>query len=212
MLLKLLLLQRKVSVPGPAAEQCLTHATQIMFFGYPVERLCTYQYSLVSMVPNLLLSLADAGSPLLDSSNGRRNKAESLKTSDKKSMLRFMGLPLNLFGKVRATACGCWPLTLTRSACAGRILPAVPATAADRPGQQRQELPGRHDEQHLQAAKGVWHGRHRRCEHLLQPDRAATDRMLRSSNTHRSSSSAQIRGCRRRSTSRLPTASGWTSW
>ncbi|PWN43227.1 hypothetical protein IE81DRAFT_346821 [Ceraceosorus guamensis] len=81
MLLKLLLLQRKV-----------------MFFGYPVERLCTYQYSLVSMVPGLLLALDDAGSPDMRTHSGPRPKAESLRTSDRKSLLRFMGLPLTLFG------------------------------------------------------------------------------------------------------------------
>ena len=70
-----------------------------MFFGYPVERLCTYQYSLISLVPDLLLSLEDAGSPAMDKQSSKRKRAESLKTSDRKSLLRFMGLPLHLFGK-----------------------------------------------------------------------------------------------------------------
>lgn len=82
MLLKLLLLQKK-----------------IMFFGYPVERLCTYQYSLVSLVPDLMLALEDSGSPTMDRQSSKRKRAESLKTSDRKSLLRFMGLPLHLFGQ-----------------------------------------------------------------------------------------------------------------
>ncbi|UZJ53576.1 hypothetical protein CBS101457_002896 [Exobasidium rhododendri] len=82
MLLKLLLLQKK-----------------IMFFGYPVERLCTYQYSLISLIPDLLFSLEDAGSPAMDKQSSKRKRAESLKTSDRKSLMRFMGLPLHLFGQ-----------------------------------------------------------------------------------------------------------------
>jgi hypothetical protein len=70
-----------------------------MFFGYPVERLCTYQYSLISLVPDLLLSLEDAGSPSMDRQSSKRKRAESLKTSDRKSLLQFMGLPLHLFGQ-----------------------------------------------------------------------------------------------------------------
>ncbi|PWN53570.1 hypothetical protein IE53DRAFT_309972 [Violaceomyces palustris] len=82
MLVKLLLLQRR-----------------IMFFGYPVERLCTYQYSLVSMIPGLLLNLQDAGSPVLDKQSSKRAKAESLRTSDRKSLMKFLGMPLHLFGE-----------------------------------------------------------------------------------------------------------------
>ncbi|KAK0565385.1 hypothetical protein OC861_003797 [Tilletia horrida] len=81
-LVKLLLLQRN-----------------IMFYGYPIEDLCTQQYSLVSLIPGLLASLQDAGLPTLDSRTSTRVKAESLRTSDRKSLLRYLGLPLNLFGK-----------------------------------------------------------------------------------------------------------------
>lgn len=75
---------------------------QIMFYGYPVERLCTYQYSLVSLIPGLLLALQDSGDPSMDKQSSVRSKAESLKTSDRKSLIRFMGLPLHLFGQVNA--------------------------------------------------------------------------------------------------------------
>jgi hypothetical protein len=70
-----------------------------MFFGYPVERLCTYQYSLISLIPDLLLSLQDAASPTMDKQTSKRKQAESLKTSDRRSLLRYMGLPLHLFGQ-----------------------------------------------------------------------------------------------------------------
>ena len=48
-LVKMLMLQKKVST---ASFFALCHADeQIMLFGYPVEMLCTYQYSLVSLIP-----------------------------------------------------------------------------------------------------------------------------------------------------------------
>ncbi|KAF6747430.1 transport protein Avl9-domain-containing protein [Ephemerocybe angulata] len=72
---------------------------RIMFYGYPVERLCTFQYSLVSLLPGLLQNLDDCGSPPLATRAPTLEKATSLKTSDHKSMLAFMGLPLDVFGK-----------------------------------------------------------------------------------------------------------------
>ncbi|KAF8610331.1 hypothetical protein BDV93DRAFT_430053 [Ceratobasidium sp. AG-I] len=71
---------------------------RIMFYGHPVERLCTYQYSLVSLVPGLLLALDDAGAPSFDRRAGESERPSELRTSDRKSMMRFMGCPLNLFG------------------------------------------------------------------------------------------------------------------
>ncbi|KIO17080.1 hypothetical protein M407DRAFT_33258, partial [Tulasnella calospora MUT 4182] len=81
-LLKLLMIQRK-----------------IMFFGHPVERLCTYQYSLVSLIPNLLLALEDTASPNLDRRSKDTSKPTELRTSDRNSLMRYLGLPLNVFGK-----------------------------------------------------------------------------------------------------------------
>lgn len=81
-LFKLLLLQKRV-----------------MFYSSQVERLCSFQYALVSLVPLLLLNLEDAASPLLDSRLGMMRKASSLRSSDRKSLLAYLGLPLNLFGK-----------------------------------------------------------------------------------------------------------------
>ncbi|KAI0770101.1 transport protein Avl9-domain-containing protein [Fomes fomentarius] len=72
---------------------------KIMFFGHPVERLCTYQYSLVTLIPGLLQNLDDCGSPPLAYRAQSLSRPTSLKTSDPKSMMAFMGLPLDLFGK-----------------------------------------------------------------------------------------------------------------
>ncbi|KAG2009735.1 hypothetical protein CC2G_012633 [Coprinopsis cinerea AmutBmut pab1-1] len=70
-----------------------------MFYGYPVEKLCTFQYSLVSLLPGLLQNLDDCGSPPLANRAQTLSKPNSLKTSDRKSMMAFMGLPLDLFGQ-----------------------------------------------------------------------------------------------------------------
>lgn len=62
-----------------------------MLYGYPVEKLCTYQYSLVSLIPGLLLSLQDCGSPNLRKKH-KRERPTSLRSSDRTSLLRYMGL------------------------------------------------------------------------------------------------------------------------
>jgi hypothetical protein len=72
---------------------------RIMFYGHPVERLCTYQYSLISLLPGLLQTLQDCGSPPLASRAPSLTKPNSLKTSDRKSMMAFLGLPLDVFGQ-----------------------------------------------------------------------------------------------------------------
>ncbi|KII90891.1 hypothetical protein PLICRDRAFT_549534 [Plicaturopsis crispa FD-325 SS-3] len=72
---------------------------RIMFYGHPVERLCTYQYSLISLLPGLLQTLDDCGSPPLAARAPTLSKPSSLRTSDHKSMMAYMGLPLDIFGK-----------------------------------------------------------------------------------------------------------------
>ncbi|KAJ7256815.1 transport protein Avl9-domain-containing protein [Mycena haematopus] len=72
---------------------------RIMFYGHPVERLCTYQYSLVSLLPGLLQTLEDCGSPPLAARAPTLSRPTSLKTSDRKSMMAYTGLPLDIFGR-----------------------------------------------------------------------------------------------------------------
>ncbi|KAH9454023.1 hypothetical protein Pst134EB_014120 [Puccinia striiformis f. sp. tritici] len=81
-LVKLLLLQRR-----------------IMFYGHPVESLCTYQYSLVSLIPCLLVNLEDSGSPMLAERSRKISQPTSLQTSDRHSLLQYFGLPLDIFGQ-----------------------------------------------------------------------------------------------------------------
>lgn len=50
----------------------------------------------------LLLNLQDAGDPSLNAQASKRTKAESLRSSDRKSLMQYLGMPLNIFGEVRA--------------------------------------------------------------------------------------------------------------
>ncbi|KAF9110123.1 late secretory pathway protein avl9 [Mortierella sp. AM989] len=83
-LLKLLLLEKRV-----------------IFFGYPVETLCTYQYSLISLIPGLLKALQDTGSPLLDSQELYMQSMSKTpaQSTDKQALFKYLGLPLHIFGE-----------------------------------------------------------------------------------------------------------------
>lgn len=62
----------------------------------------TLKYRLIalsSLFAVLLLHLEDAASPVLNSREAQAEKPSSLRTSDRKSLLSYIGLPLNLFGK-----------------------------------------------------------------------------------------------------------------
>ncbi|KAG5370097.1 Late secretory pathway protein [Yarrowia sp. C11] len=72
---------------------------RVLFYASSTELLCTSQFSLVSLIPNLINNLQDCGSPLLHSYELGLTRATSLKTSDRQSLLNFMGLPLMVFGE-----------------------------------------------------------------------------------------------------------------
>jgi hypothetical protein len=100
----------------------------MLFFGSRCERLCMMQFSLISLIPGLIGNLQDCADPELDNYEKKLTRPTSLKTSDRNSMLSYMGLPLQIFGKVdipnaftlnRARA-NIW---LSRAACSGRIRP-----------------------------------------------------------------------------------------
>lgn len=50
----------------------------------------------------LLVNLEDSGSPILAERAQRMSRPSSLQTSDRHSLLRYFGLPLDIFGQVRA--------------------------------------------------------------------------------------------------------------
>ena len=55
------------------------------------------QYSLLSLIPLLLPHLDDSGDPKLSNLTNSLKKATSLKSSDRKSLFSYMGLPLQIF-------------------------------------------------------------------------------------------------------------------
>ena len=57
------------------------------------------QYSLLSLIPLLLSHLDDSGEPNLSNLTNTLKKPTSLRTSDRFSLLRYMGLPLQVFSK-----------------------------------------------------------------------------------------------------------------
>lgn len=59
------------------------------------------QFSLISLIPGLIRNLQDCADPELDNHEKGLVKPTSLKTSDRSSLLAYMGLPLQIFGKVR---------------------------------------------------------------------------------------------------------------
>jgi hypothetical protein len=60
------------------------------------------QFSLISLIPGLIRNLQDCADPELDGYERHMSKPTSLKSSDRSSLLSYMGLPLQIFGKV------CW--------------------------------------------------------------------------------------------------------
>ncbi|KAL2813697.1 transport protein Avl9-domain-containing protein [Aspergillus granulosus] len=72
---------------------------KMLFFGSRCERLCMIQFSLVSLIPGLMNYLQDCADPAFDNYAQTVEKPTSLKTSDRSSLLAYMGLPLQIFGK-----------------------------------------------------------------------------------------------------------------
>ena len=90
----------------------------MLFFGSRCERLCMTQFALISLIPGLIRNLQDCADPELSNYEHNLVKPTTLKTSERNScrrhlamrtkelvltllVLSFMGLPLQIFGKVR---------------------------------------------------------------------------------------------------------------
>ncbi|KAK0701665.1 transport protein Avl9-domain-containing protein [Lasiosphaeria miniovina] len=80
-------------------KSCLLQPKQMLFFGSRCERLCMMQFSLISLIPGLLRNLQDSAGPELSNYEKKLAKPTSLRTSDRNSLLSYMGLPLQIFGK-----------------------------------------------------------------------------------------------------------------
>ncbi|KAF7877135.1 uncharacterized protein EAF02_008355 [Botrytis sinoallii] len=79
--------------------KCCLLQPKMLFFGSRCERLCMMQFSLISLIPGLIRNLQDCADPELDDYRKNLVKPTSLKTSDRSSLLNYMGLPLQIFGK-----------------------------------------------------------------------------------------------------------------
>ncbi|OIW28419.1 hypothetical protein CONLIGDRAFT_558642, partial [Coniochaeta ligniaria NRRL 30616] len=79
--------------------KCCLLQPKMLFFGSRCERLCMMQFSLISLIPGLLRNLQDCAGPELDNYERKLAKPTSLRTSDRNSLLAYMGLPLQIFGK-----------------------------------------------------------------------------------------------------------------
>jgi hypothetical protein len=70
----------------------------MLFFGSSCEKMCLLQFSLISLIPGLLRKLQDCADPSYNSNEATLSIPTSLKTSERASLLHYMGLPLQLFG------------------------------------------------------------------------------------------------------------------
>jgi len=72
---------------------------QILFFGSHCERVCQVQFSLISLIPGLVRNLQDCADPQMNRYAETLKKPDSVRTSDRASLLDYMGVPLQIFGK-----------------------------------------------------------------------------------------------------------------
>ncbi|ORY65488.1 transport protein Avl9-domain-containing protein [Pseudomassariella vexata] len=79
--------------------KCCLLQPKMLFFGARCERLCMMQFSLISLIPGLLRNLQDCAGPELNNYEKKLTRPTSLRTSDRNSLLCYMGLPLQIFGK-----------------------------------------------------------------------------------------------------------------
>ncbi|KAI1828456.1 hypothetical protein F4861DRAFT_487587 [Xylaria intraflava] len=79
--------------------KCCLLQPKMLFFGSRCERLCMMQFSLISLIPGLLRNLQDCAGPDMNSYEKRLSRPTSLRTSDRNSLLAYMGLPLQIFGQ-----------------------------------------------------------------------------------------------------------------
>ena len=61
--------------------------------------MCQVQFSLLSLIPGLVRNLDDCAAPHLNRYAESLRKPDGVRTSDRSSLLAYMGVPLQLFGK-----------------------------------------------------------------------------------------------------------------
>lgn len=71
----------------------------MLFFGSHCERVCQVQFALLSLIPGLVRSLRDCADPQMNRYAETLKQPDSVRTSDRSSLLSYMGIPLQVFGK-----------------------------------------------------------------------------------------------------------------
>lgn len=79
--------------------KCALLQPKMLFFGSKCERMCLLQFSLISLIPGLLRKLQDCADPGYNSNENLLVVPTSLRTSERASLLTYMGLPLQIFGQ-----------------------------------------------------------------------------------------------------------------
>ncbi len=70
----------------------------MLFFGSRCDKLCMIQFALISLIPGLIRNLQDCADPELNAYEETLAPSTSLQSSNRSSLLQFMGLPLQIFG------------------------------------------------------------------------------------------------------------------
>ena len=71
----------------------------MLFFGSHCEQICMLQFSLISLIPGLIRNLQDCADPAFNTYEETFKPPTTLRTSDRASLLSYVGLPLQIFGK-----------------------------------------------------------------------------------------------------------------
>ncbi|KAK3671560.1 hypothetical protein LTR78_008482 [Recurvomyces mirabilis] len=79
--------------------KCLLLQPKMLFFGSHCEHICQMQFSLISLIPNLVRCLQDCADPQMNHHAESLRKPDAVKTSDRASLLNYLGVPMQLFGK-----------------------------------------------------------------------------------------------------------------
>lgn len=79
--------------------KCCLLQPKMLFFGSRCDKLCMVQFSLISLIPGLIRNLQDCADPELNGYETKLSVPTSLQSSNRSSLLQFMGLPLQIFGK-----------------------------------------------------------------------------------------------------------------
>ncbi|TQV98888.1 hypothetical protein V2A60_007412 [Cordyceps javanica] len=79
--------------------KCCLLQPKMLFFGSRCDKLCMIQFALISLIPGLIRNLQDCADPELNAYEETLAPSTSLQSSNRSSLLQFMGLPLQIFGK-----------------------------------------------------------------------------------------------------------------